>query len=258
VRQRNLLRQFTVREIKGRYRGTSLGALWLVAQPLILLAIYTFLFGVIFAARWPEASSGGLEEFALAAFSGLIVYSVFSESVARAPGLVAGFPNYVRKVVFPLEVLPAAAVLASLAQGIIGMALLVGAEAVFLGHVPWTAVLAPLMLLPLALLAAGTSWLLSSLGVFVRDLASVVPLLLQILFFLTPVVYPVEMVPARFRPIVALNPVSILVDGSRGLLLFGRVPDLLPLAAVTLFGAVVFVGGLAFFLRTRHAFADAV
>jgi lipopolysaccharide transport system permease protein len=258
VRLRALVQQFALREVQGRYRGTALGAFWLVAQPLTLLAIYTFLFGVVFRARWPEAATGGLAEFALAAFSGLVVFSAFSESATRAPYLVAAAPNYVRKVVFPLEVLPVAAVLASLLQAAIGLVLLAVAEFVLLGHVPWTAVLAPVVFLPLALLAVGTSWLLASLGVFVRDLAAVVPLLLQILFFLTPIVYPFEMVPARFRPLVAMNPLAILVDAARGLVLFGRIPDLVPLALVTVFAAVVAMGGLTFFLRTRRAFADVV
>jgi lipopolysaccharide transport system permease protein len=252
------VRQFTVREIQGRYRGSHLGLLWALLQPLVGLAIYTFVFGVVFQARWPESRSAGLAEFSVTLFAGLVVFNIFSECMNRAPGLVVAVPNYVKKVVFPLEILPLAVLGASLFHAAIAAAVLVVAQVALVGPLPPTAWFAPLVLVPLVLLTLGLSWFLAALGVFFRDLQQAMGLALMALFFCTPIFYGTSAVPAALRPALLANPLAPIVEAFRSLLLWGRLPAAGPLAAWTVAGAAVFLGGYAFFRRLRPGFADVI
>lgn len=255
-RHRELVAQFARREVEGRYRGSFLGIVWSFITPLVMLLIYTFVFGVIFQARWPQARSESLNEFAVIIFAGLTTFTIFSEVVSRAPGLVVGVPNYVKKVVFPLEILPLSALGAALFHAAISLLILIGAHLLVGGALHWTVLLLPLVLLPLLALALGLSWLLASLGVFVRDLGNLVGLLVQILFFLSPIFYSAEAVPEPVRSLLALNPLSPVIDNVRGVLLWGELPDwgglLISLGA----SGVVMLLGYAWFQQTRKAFGD--
>lgn len=257
-RRRDLIRQFTWREVIGRYKGSYLGVLWSFANPLALLLIYTFVFGVVFDARWPQARHGSLSEFALTIFCGMIAFNVFGETVTRAPQLITSVPNYVKKVVFPLEILPVSALGAALFHAGVSLTVLLLAELLVNGNLPWTVVLLPLPLLPLVLLSAGCAWLLASLGVFVRDIGYAIVPLMQMLFFATPIFYPLEAVPRRVQALIGLNPLATIVESCRQLIVWGQIPSLAPLLIWSLIGLAVAALGYAFFMRSKRAFADVI
>ena len=253
---RNLIWQLTRREIEGRYKGSLLGIFWSFVSPLVLLAIYTFVGGVVLKIRWPESTTGGLGDFALMLFAGLIAYNVFSECVSRAAGLIVAVPSYVKKVVFPLELLPVSVLGSALFHGLVSLTVLFGFNFIHRDTLPWTVLLLPLAALPLTLLSLGLSWFLASLGVFVRDLGYAVPLLLQVAFFATPIIYPAESVPEQFQAAVRLNPLAWSVECFRALIFRGAPPDWVGLAAWTAVGAVLMLLGYAWFMKTRKGFAD--
>jgi lipopolysaccharide transport system permease protein len=253
---RRLVGQFVRREVQARYRGSVLGLFWSFLQPLLLLSIYTFVFGVVFRARWPQFTSGRLSEFALVLFSGLIVMNLFAEAVGRSPLIVLSQPSYVKRVVFPLEILPVVALGTALFNAAVAFAVLALARVVVEGGLPWTVVLAPVVLLPVLLITLGLSFSLASLGVFLRDLPHLVALALQMLTFLTPIFYPLEAVPAWARPVILANPLTPAVDDLRRVALWGAQPEWGRLALTLAGGALVAVAGHAWFARTRRAFAD--
>jgi lipopolysaccharide transport system permease protein len=253
---RALVWQLTRREVEGRYRGSFLGLFWSFIHPLVLLALYTFVAGVVFRARWPESPAGGLADFALVLFCGLVVFNLLSECATRAAGLIVGAPNFVKKVAFPLEVLPLSVLGSALFHGSLGLGALLVLCLWTRGTLPWTVVLLPVMALPLVLFSLGLSWLLASLGVFLRDLAMVVPLLLQVLFFATPIIYPVESVPERLRPLLSLNPLVWVVESFRSAIFRGMPPEANALLAWTLAAALAMMAGYAWFMKTKKGFAD--
>lgn len=255
-RHRDVVARLAAREVLARYRGSLLGILWSFLNPLLLLAAFTFVFSVVFESRW-DVSTGGRADFALVLFAGLVVYWCFSDCAGRAPDLVLENAALVKRVVFPLEVLPWVVLLAALFHACVGVGVLLAARlALGGGAPPPTALLFPLVLAPVALLSLGCSWFLASLGVYVRDVRQVVPVGLTLLLFLSPIFYPLEAVPDGMRTAVALNPLALLVEQMRGVLLFGRVPDPAALLAVTLSGWGVAWLGLVWFTRTRRGFAD--
>jgi len=253
---RALVWQLTRREIEGRYRGSFFGIFWSFVSPVVLLGIYTFVGGVVLRIRWPGSAAGGLGEFALMLFAGLIAYNVFAECVSRSAGLVVAVPSYVKKVVFPLEILPVSVLGSALFHGLVSLAALFAFDLVRRGELAWTVLFLPLAVVPLALLSLGLSWFLSSVGVFLRDLSYAVPLLLQVVFFATPIMYPPESVPPRFGIALRLNPLAWTVESFRGLIFRGTPPDWTGLAAWTAAAGVVMLLGYAWFMKTRKGFAD--
>jgi lipopolysaccharide transport system permease protein len=255
---RGLIGQFTRREIEGRYKSSFLGFAWSYVQPLVLLTIYTFVFGVVFRARWPGARTGNLTEFGLVLFSGLIVFGIFSECVNRATTLVVSVPNYVKRVVFPLEVLPVSVLGSALFHAAVSLSVLLAASLLLSRQLPWTVVLVPLVILPLVLLSLGLAWFLASLGVFVRDLGHLVGLIVQVLMFATPIFYPLEGIPAGLRPVIGANPLTPIVENMRRVLFRAEPPHWLALIAWTAATAVVALLGYAWFMKTKKAFADVI
>ncbi len=253
---RDLLRQFVRREIEARYKGSSLGIVWSLITPLLMLAIYTFVFSVILKASWRGEAGGGQGEFAITLFAGLIAFNVFSEMVNRAPGLLVSHPNYVKKVVFPLEILSVSALGAALFQALINMVILVTANLLIAGTISTTIVLLPLVAIPLIGLSLGLSWFLASLGVYVRDIAHIIGLITQILFFMSAIFYPITAVPDAVRPIMHLNPLTGIVDSFRRTLVWGETPDWGAWLAVTLIAGTVLLLGYAWFMKTKAGFAD--
>lgn len=255
---RYLIAQLAWREVRARYHGTSLGILWSFLTPLLLLAVYTFVFSVVLKARWGIGGAENHFTFALTLFAGLIAFTIFSDVVGRAPSMVLNNPNYVKKVVFPLEILPVVTITAVLVQALMSFAILLIAKLVLQGSVtPWLA-LFPLTLLPSALLALGFGWFLASLGVFLRDIGPVVALGLQVLIFMTPIFYPITVVPERLRPLLFFNPLTASVECFRQVVLWDRAPDWGLLGAATLLGLLCCQLGFAFFMRTKKAFADVI
>ncbi len=243
------------REIVGRYQGSVMGLLWSFLNPVFMLAVYTFVFSVVFKARWGagEESRG---QFAVVLFAGLIVHTLFSEVLNRAPQLILGNANYVKKVVFPLEVLPVVQLLAAAFHALVSIVVLLAAQWVFNGGVPWTVVLLPVVALPLLALTLGVAWMLSSLGVFVRDVGQTTVLATSVLLFLSPIFFPINALPANFQVWMHLNPLTFIIEQVRAVLVWGQQPDWIGLVQYSI--AAVLIGwlGFAWFQKTRKGFAD--
>jgi len=254
---RQLIGQMTRREVVGRYSGSIVGLMWSFVHPFLMLAVYTFVFSVVFEVRW-GADVDSKAEFAIVLFSGLIVHSFFSECVTRAPWLVLGNVNYVKKVVFPLETLGWVTVFSALFHTAMSiLVLLIFYAGVHLG-VHWTVVLLPLVFAPFALLTLGVTWFLASFSVFVRDIAQVVGIATTALLFLSPILYPVSSVPEQYRLYVHLSPLTFIVEQVREVVLWGHLPDWRGLLIYTAVSVVIAWGGFYWFQKTRRGFADVI
>lgn len=252
---RSLLWQFVKRDVLARYRGSMLGLAWAVLTPLLMLGVYTFVFREVFKVRWQGGTQLGGLDFALQLYAGLIVFSFMAECINRAPRLVVDQATLVKKVVFPLEILAWIPPLSAFFQLLIGAAVLCFAAALA-GSLAPTVLLLPLVWLPLLPLALAAGWFLAALGVFVRDIGQIVGLAVNLLMFLSPVFYPMEVFPDRWRGWLYLNPLTILIEETRNVVLLGRLPDPLPFSVllVTALG----LAGLAglWFRALRKGFAD--
>jgi lipopolysaccharide transport system permease protein len=255
-RHRQLIRQLGKRQILENYRASYLGLLWSLVTPLFMLLIYTFVFSIIFQAKWDASLTGSQAEFALILFSGLIAFNIFGDAVLNAPLLITGRPNYVKRIVFPLEVLPVSAMAPVLLQALFNLIILELGSLLFLGHLSTTLYLLPLVLVPLVLLSLGLGWLLASLGVFIRDMIHFLRIVVQLLFFLTPIFYPLSAVPQAFQFWLRLNPLAYMVDHFRQVTLLGERPDLLEFGGTLLLTALVCLGGYIWFMKSRKTFAD--
>lgn len=257
VRHRDLLRQILLRNIAARYRGSVLGFVWSFANPLMMLAVYTFVFGFIFKMRWDIGElENNAASFPLIIFCGLAVFNIFAETVMASTSVVVSNVSYVKKVVFPLELLPLCSVLTSLAFGLAWFALLLAGTVLFWGHTSWTMLFLPLVLLPLLLFSGGIAFLLASLGVYLRDMPHLVGIITHIIFFLTPIFYPLAAVPENLRWIVRLNPLAVIVEQTRQVFLYGLPPDFSDLLLVSIFSLLVFLLGILWFIKTKKGFAD--
>lgn len=258
IRHRELLLQCTRREIEGRYRGSHFGVLWALLTPLLMLGVFTFVFSVIFQARWEIAGSETHTGVALIIFTGMIAFNVFSECANSAPHLILNNRNYVKKVVFPLEILPASVLGSSLVHSFFSLAVVITGLLFLEGHVHWSVVYLPLCYVPLAAFSLGAGWFLSSLGVFLHDLGSLVPVVTQLWFFLTPIVYPATAIPPSLRPWLLLNPLTVPVDSLRRVLLWGQPPDWSALGLLSAGSLVFMLAGYAWFMKIKGAFADVI
>ncbi len=253
---RALIARLTRREVVGRYRGSVMGILWPFLTPVILLAVYTFVFSVVFKARWGTSPSESKAEFAVVLFTGMIVYGLFAECLSRAPGLVVGSVTYVKRVVFPLEVLPWVSLGAALFHMAVSLGVLLVFQAATRLSLQPTTLFLPLVIAPLALLTMGLSWFLASLGVYVRDVGPTIGILLTVLMFASPVFYPISALPERYRALILLNPLTFVIEQARDAVIWGRRPDLAGLAVYAAVSFGVALLGFAWFQRTRNGFAD--
>ncbi len=254
-RNRNLIVTLVKREVVGRYRGSILGILWSFFNPILMLAVYTFVFSVVFNAKW----SGGNEsksEFALILFAGMIIFNLFAECFNRAPSLVLANTNYVKKVVFPLEVLPWVSIGSGLFHAMISAAVWLLFYIVVVGMPHLTILLMPFVLLPLILFIAGLTWILASLGVYLRDVAQLVGVLTTILMFLSPLFFPVDALPPQYQPLLNLNPLAPAISQIRDVLYWGRIPDALSYLQYFAGCSILACLGFAWFQKTRKGFAD--
>ena len=256
-RNRGLIWQMTRREVVGRYRGSVMGVMWSFFNPVLMLVVYTFVFSVVFKARW-NPGSDSKTEFALVLFAGLLVFSLFSECVGRAPSLVISNVNYVKKVVFPLEILPWIALGSALFHMTVSLLVWIAFYVVSVGMPQPTALLLPFVLLPLALLTLGLTMFLASVGVYLRDVAQVVGIAVTVLMFLSPIFYPVSALPPEFQPLLLLNPLALAIEHTRAVLVWGHAPDLIEYLAYLSACALVAWLGFAWFQRTRHGSADVI
>lgn len=252
---RDLIWQMTKREVVGRYRGSVLGLFWSFFNPVLMLIIYTFVFSVVFKARWGAGGESRFE-FALILFCGLIVFNLFAECLTRAPVLIVSNVNYVKKVVFPLEILPLVTMGAALFHGIVSLGVLLVFYVLVSASLHWTIILAPLVILPLLLTTLGLSWFLASLGVFVRDVAQTIGLLVTVLMFLSPIFYPVASLPEKYRIFIYMNPLTVIIEQMRDVLIWGKTPSWLGWCVMMVVGSAIAWLGLVWFQKTRKGFAD--
>jgi lipopolysaccharide transport system permease protein len=258
IRHRGLIRQFTVREVRARYQGSMLGILWSFLTPVGMLAAYTFVFRYVMKSRWSIAQDESALQFGLTLFIGLLLFSLCSEAVTRAPGLILSHPNFVKKVVFPLEILPVTSALASLTHILASLAIAFVVAACVSEHIGWQALWFPAILCPYAGFVIGVSWFLASLGVFLRDLGPTVVIGMQLLIFLSPVFYPLAAVPEPWHSLMQLNPLAFVVENGRRVLLWDSPPNLPALGVFALISGVVLQAGYIWFMKSKRAFADVV
>ena len=256
LQHRHLIWQLARREVLGRYRGSMMGVAWSVITPLLMLGVYTFVFVGVFRARWPGMEQVGGVGFALQIFAGLLVFNLFAEFTNRAPRLIVDQPNLVKKVVFPLEILPWISLLGALFHLLLSLLILLLAARLFLGHLPVTAIAAPVILLAMVPLLLGIGWFLGALGVFMRDVAQVIGPVVTAFMFLSPVFYSLQALPEALQVAMQFNPLTLIIEELRGVVIDGRWPrwHLLALYFVTASGLAVL--GLWFFRLTRKGFAD--
>jgi len=254
-RNRHLVMQLTKRDVLGRYRGSVLGLAWSFFNPLVMLVVYTFVFSVVFTARWGVGGEDKVN-FAIILFVGLIVYGLFAECINRAPSLILSNTNYVKKVVFPLEVLPSVALGSALFHAGVSLTVLLAAQLLVNQRLPWTVVVFPIILLPLLLVTMGVSWLLSALGVYVRDIGQTTAILTTILMFLSPLFYPISALPPEYQAWLHLNPLTFFIQESRNVLIFGKTPSWVGLGMALDASMLVSAGGFWWFQKTRKGFAD--
>jgi lipopolysaccharide transport system permease protein len=254
-RNKGLIRNLVHREVVGRYKGSMLGIFWSLATPIFMLAVYTFVFSVVFKARWNSASESQTE-FALVLFAGLLVFNLFAECINRAPGLVLANVNYVKKVVFPLEVLPWVAMGSALFHFAVSFGVWLVAYVVLVGVPHWTVVFSPLVMAPFVLFVMGLSWALASLGVFLRDVGQIIGIAVQVLMFMTPIFYPASALPERFQTVMFFNPMTPPIEMMRDTMYWGHVPSVQLWAVCSLASVLVAVLGFAWFQKTRKGFAD--
>ena len=255
-RNRWLTIQMIKREVLGRYRGSTLGLAWSFFYPVVMLAVYTFVFSVVFKARWAIGGEESKANFAIILFVGMIVHGLFAECVNRAPGLILSNVNYVKKVVFPLEILPWVAMGSALFHAVISLAVLLIAQFILNFSLPWTAIFFPVVILPLIIATMGFAWVLSATGVYVRDISQMTGIMTTVLLFVSPVFYPVSALPIEYRGWLLLNPLTFVIEEARNVLIWGRVIDW-PRWAISVVAsfAIAWVG-FWWFQKIRTGFAD--
>jgi lipopolysaccharide transport system permease protein len=256
-RNRSLIKALIKREVIGRYRGSLMGILWSFFNPLLMLAIYTFVFGVIFKSRW-NAESDSKTEFALILFAGLIVFNLFAECVNRSPLLILSNVNYVKKVVFPLEILPWVALGSATFHALVSWSVWVIAYIILFGVPHLTILFLPLVMTPLLLIIIGVTLFLASLGVYIRDVSQFVGILVTMLMFLSPIFYPSSNLPEKYRGFLILNPLTTVVEQVREVTFWGKYPDFTMLSISLLVGLTIAWLGFTWFQKTRKGFADVI
>jgi lipopolysaccharide transport system permease protein len=255
-RRRDLIGQIAKRDVVLRYKGSYLGILWSLITPLMMLVVYAFVFSVVFQTRWGTTADQSKLDFALTLFCGLTAYNVFAETVSRAPTLITSNPSYVKKVRFPVEILPLATLLTALVNGGLSLIVLLVAWAVVHHSISTTIWLFPVMLFPLCLLSLGLAFFLSSLGVFIRDIAHPVMVLVQVLLFMSGIFFPLTALPSSYLRLLKLNPLVTIIDNLRRTLIWSMQPDWRWWAVATVGSLVVMLIGYYWFMRSRKAFAD--
>lgn len=253
--QRTLLWELAKRDFIGRYKGSFLGVVWSLFNPILMLAIYTFVFSVAFKARWGTGAESRVA-FAIVLFSGMIIHGLFSECLNRAPGLITSHANYVKKVVFPLEILPWMTLLSALFHFMVSFCVLLFFCLFAKVTVQASALLVPVALIPLVLMILGLSFVFASLGVYLRDLAHLMGMVTTVALFLAPVFYPVDALPADYQPLLVWNPITLPIIQLRDLMFWGRQPDWNDWAGSLIVGLCIFQAGYWWFQKSRQGFAD--
>ncbi|WP_296677879.1 ABC transporter permease [Thiothrix sp. UBA2332] len=254
-RNRGLISSLIKREVVGRYRGSFMGILWSFFNPVFMLAVYTFVFSVVFEARW-RGGSDSKTEFALILFAGMVVFNLFAECANRSPGLILSNVNYVKKIIFPLEILPVVALGAAAFHLLVSVLVWLLFHVLFFGMPHLTLLLLPFILLPLMLFTLGIAWLLASLGVYLRDVGQIVGVATTALLFLSPIFYPVSALPENYQTLLHFNPLTLVIEQTRQVLISGTMPNIKLWGLYLIGSSTVAWFGFAWFQRTRRGFAD--
>ena len=255
INHRELLWELVKRDFIGRYKGSMMGVAWSLLHPILMLVIYTLVFSVAFKARWGIGEESKVA-FALVLFSGMIVHGLFAECLNRAPGLIISQPNYVKKVVFPLEILPWVALCSALLHFLVSIGLLL-IFCIFSGvSMKATVILVPIVMLPLLLMTLGLTWLFASLGVYLRDIAQGMGVVTTVLMFLSPVFYKTSAFPEEYRILFALNPLTLPIEQLRDVMLWGYAINWSSWAISLFVGITICYFGFWWFQKSRRGFAD--
>lgn len=256
IRNRKLIFQMAKRDVLGRYRGSIMGLAWSFFNPLLMLSVYTFFFSFIFKSRWGVAQDSGHADFAIILFVGLIIHGLFSECINRAPMLINSNVSYVKRVVFPLEIFPWIAMGSAIFHALISIVVLLLLQLILDGNLHWTVILFPLVVAPFILLTLGFAWFLAATGVFVRDIGQTTSMVTSVLLFVSPVFFPTSALPPRVQPLVMLNPLTLIIEESRKVLLFGETPNWPHLGLYLSVSMVIAWAGFWWFQKMRRGFAD--
>jgi len=255
VKYQSLIRQLAKREVSSRYRGSVMGFFWTLLNPLLMLTIYTFIFGYVFKARWGDMNLGD-GGFALTLFCGLIVHGVFAECINRAPTLISSNVNYVKKVVFPVEILPWVTIYAAFFHALMSFLILLIFSLIVNGNIPITALWLPVVLAPYVIFLVGCLWLFSALGVYLSDIQQLMGVMTTALLFLSPVFYPISALPEILQGWIYLNPLTLIMEQSREVLLWGHNPDFKLLFLYSIVALAISIFGFVLFQKSRRGFAD--
>lgn len=255
---RQLISQMTKREIVGRYRGSIIGLAWSFLNPVLMLIIYTFVFSVVFKARWGIGVEDSKVDFAIVLFVGLIVHGIFADCINRSPGLILSNVNFVKKVVFPLEILPWVGIGSALFHAMVSIAMMLTTIFIFKSTLYWTILFFPVVILPLLFTTAGFSFFISATGVYVRDISQLTGIFTSILLFLSPIFYPISALPEKYRKHIYISPLTFIIEELRKVLLWGKLPDMVGLVLYLFLSLAVLWMGFWWFQRTRKGFADVI
>ena len=256
INNKDLFSQTLRRSVAQKYKGSYLGIAWNLIMPLIMLSVYTIVFGIVFKAKWDIQVSDSKAEFALALFAGITIYSMFSEVISASPTIIVGNTNYVKKVIFPLEILTMTSIGTSLVQVFFNVVIIVIGKMIFMHFFDLTPLFLIVILIPLIFLLAGLSWIISSIGVFVKDMQQIASVVTLIFGYLTPVFYPVEVVPDSVKFVMYINPLTYIVINARKVLVYKMLPDFRQLAIVTFASYMIMMLGYYFFRKVKVNFAD--
>lgn len=254
-KNRSLILILSKRDVISKYRGSVGGIFWSVINPLFMLSVYTFVFSVVFNARWPGLSSSKIE-FALVLFSGLIIFNFFSECIGRAPAIIVSNGNFVKKVVFPVEILPLVLVITSLFHFCISFIVMLVAYFLFNGVPTVTLLISPIIIIPVVFFTAGFTFCFASIGVFLRDINQFIGIALTVFMFMSPIFYSAQALPPAYREVLYLNPLALVIEQFRGMLFMGKQPNWLIFVVQIFVSLVVFWLGYMWFQKTRKGFAD--
>lgn len=255
LQKKSLILALSKREILAKYKGSFIGILWSFLIPLLMLSVYTFVFSVVFKAKW-NVESDSKTEFALILFTGLIFFNFFSDCISKAPSLITSNTNYVKKIVFPLEILPIVSLCSALYQLAISGTVWLLFYIIFFGIPPVTIFQLPLLLIPFILFVLGSSWLLSALGVYVRDINQVIGVVITVLMFMSPIFYPITIVPETFRKFLLISPITFMVEEARSVMVMGTSIDYKLYTVHLVIAITTSIIGYVFFMKTKKGFAD--
>jgi lipopolysaccharide transport system permease protein len=258
LKNNQLIRSMIKREVIGRYRGSLIGLAWSFFNPIFMVTAYTIVFSMIFKMRWAADGIESKTQFGLILFAGIIIFNLFSEVINQSPNLILSNGNYIKKVVFPIEILSIVSIGAAVFHALISLFVLLAAFLLFNGYLHWNVIFLPLFFMPFLILLLGISWVLASIGAFVKDAGQVINLITTLLMFLSPVFYPLSAVPEKLKFFITMNPVTFIIEQTRELVIYGNNPNWVGTFIYTLISACVAWCGFYFFQKMRKGFADAI